>query len=132
MSRFPGWTNAAIKDLQKINYKAPKVKDYITPIVTALRILGIHPVTEYRFLHDRRFRFDIAIPENKIAIEFEGGIFKRGRHTRGKGYSNDCKKYNLAVMHGWKLLRYTPDRTQTVNWEFQIADEVRELIEGTK
>ena len=85
-------------------------------------------VREYKFLHDRRFRFDLAIPKHKIAIEFEGGVWTHGRHTRGKGYVNDCKKYNLAVMHGWKLLRYTVEDTKKINWELAVVEEVRKLI----
>jgi len=23
------------------------------------------------------------------------------------GYSKDCEKYNLAILNGWKVLRYT-------------------------
>jgi len=143
MSRFAGWTSAAIRNLGlsssnpitnsnpkfKVKVKAQKF-DYIAPIKTALSIIGIESVREYRFLHDRRFRFDLAIPEHHIAIEFEGGTFSNGRHTRGKGYSNDCKKYNLATMHNWKLLRYTVDRTKKLNWEFEITNEIKNLIEN--
>lgn len=134
MSRFNNWTikdvlrleasEATLTKPKKLSLKTPQVDK----ICEALRILGIDHVTEYRFLHDRRFRFDIAIPDKKIAIEFEGGIYSKGRHTRGKGYAGDAKKYNLATMHGWKLLRYTSDDTKEINWEFKIAEEISQLI----
>ncbi len=63
---------------------------------------------EYRFLRERRFRFDFAIPSLRIGIEVEGGIFIRGRHNRPKGYENDCRKYSLAAIEGWTVLRFTP------------------------
>jgi len=63
---------------------------------------------EYRFHPVRRWRFDYAIPEHKIAIEIEGGAFVSGRHTRGVGYLNDMEKYNEATILGWRLLRYRP------------------------
>lgn len=144
MSRFNGWTSAAVarlgvktEDSYVKNY-VPKLckkdvrdkPDYPGQIQSALKIIGIESVKEYKFLEDRRFRFDLAIPEKKIAIEFEGGTFTNGRHTRGKGYSRDAKKYNLAVMHGWKLLRYTTDRTNKRNWEFEVAEEIKKLIDG--
>jgi len=62
---------------------------------------------EYRFLPDRRFRFDFAYPEKRLAIEYEGGIFSYGRHIQGRGYERDCEKYNLAQLAGWRVLRYT-------------------------
>lgn len=64
---------------------------------------------EYKFHPERKWRFDFAIdPEGyKIAIEIEGGTYIGGRHTRGKGYANDCEKYSSATVLGWSVLRYT-------------------------
>jgi very-short-patch-repair endonuclease len=66
------------------------------------------PVSEYRFYPTRRWRFDYAYPEKKIAVEIEGGAFTMGRHTRGAGFIGDMEKYNAATMLGWRILRYTP------------------------
>ena len=66
------------------------------------------PVSEYRFAPKRRFRFDFAWPERKLAVEVEGGTWmSNGRHTTGKGFAGDCEKYNLAAELGWTVLRYT-------------------------
>ncbi len=65
------------------------------------------PVREYRFC-ERRFRFDYAWPGEKVALEIEGGIWVRGRHTRPRGYERDCEKYSLAAILGWKVIRATP------------------------
>lgn len=112
--------------------KRPPVQPSSDPVAVIQRaiefILGLRCEREYRFVADRRFRFDLAVPDKRIAIEFEGGVWSRGRHTRGKGYVNDCKKYNLAVMHGWKLLRYTVEDTKKINWELAVVEEVRKLI----
>lgn len=62
---------------------------------------------EYRFHPKRRWRLDFADVPKKIAIECEGGIYSRGRHTRGKGFENDCEKYNQLAIMGWRLLRFT-------------------------
>ena len=64
------------------------------------------PVSEYRFC-ERRWRFDFAWPEQKVAVECEGGIWVRGRHTRGKGFEADCEKYNRATADGWRVFRCT-------------------------
>ena len=63
-------------------------------------------VTEYKFHPDRRWRFDFAIPELKLAFEAEGGVWTRGRHTRPTGYIKDCEKYNAAMDLGWKVYRF--------------------------
>jgi len=53
------------------------------------------------------WRFDLAIPEYMIAVEFDGGGFISGRHNRGMGVIGDMHKMNTAVIHGWRVLRYT-------------------------
>jgi very-short-patch-repair endonuclease len=63
--------------------------------------------TEYKFLEDRKFHFDIAIPELKIAIELNGGIWSGGRHTNGTNYEKDLEKINLAQANGWRVFQFT-------------------------
>jgi hypothetical protein len=65
------------------------------------------PSPEYRFHPKRRWRFDYAWSDAKIAIECEGGTWGNGRHNRGKGYAADCEKYNQAILLGWRVLRFT-------------------------
>jgi len=52
-------------------------------------------VEELKFLSDRKFRFDYAIEEIKLAIEYEGIKSKKSRHTTLTGYSKDSTKYNF-------------------------------------
>lgn len=65
------------------------------------------PVREYRFSPTRKWRFDFAFPQQKVAVEIEGGVFANGRHNRGFGFETDMEKYNAAVMLGWRVLRYS-------------------------
>ena len=67
------------------------------------------PVTEYRFHSTRKWRFDFAWPDSKIALEAEGGTWgsKKSRHTTGKGFEGDCEKYNEAQLLGWRVYRFT-------------------------
>ncbi len=71
------------------------------------------PVPEYRFHPKRKWRFDYAWPEQKVALEIEGGIWTLGRHTRGAGFRADMEKYNEAGRAGWRVFRFTPDRFKT-------------------
>lgn len=146
MGRFSGWTSAAVRQVESrklqvesegsmiknkimIKIKKKDEEDVIGKIVSALSAIGFKATREYKFLRDRRFRFDAALPAHHIAIEYEGGTYTNGRHTRGKGYANDCKKYTLAAMEGWTLLRFTVDITKEKNYEYRIADDIRRLIE---
>lgn len=82
--------------------------DFYLSIRVLCQRATLTPVYEYRFHPSRLWRFDIALPELKVAIEFEGGVFKRvGGHTTGGGFTGDCEKYNQAALLGWRVLRYT-------------------------
>ena len=65
------------------------------------------PATEYRFWPERRWRFDFAFPEVKLAVEVEGGAYSGGRHVRPDGFEKDTEKYNMAAIEGWCVLRFT-------------------------
>ena len=88
---------------------------------TALEKAGIKNFEEeYRFC-ERRWRFDFAFVEEKIALEIEGGIWKGsvGGHTSGTGYTKDCEKYNTATGMGWRVLRVVSSQIKSgemVNW----------------
>ena len=77
-------------------------------LVFQLRALGLPPpVREHRFHATRKWRFDLAYPEIKLAVECEGGLWIRGRHNRPMGYQADLEKYNAATELGWRVLRYS-------------------------
>lgn len=65
------------------------------------------PVMELRFAPPRRWRFDLAWVERMVAVEVEGGVWTRGRHSRGAGMVADMTKYNEATLRGWRVLRVT-------------------------
>lgn len=67
------------------------------------------PEHEHRFHPTRRWRFDFAWPDYKLAAEIEGATWTQGRHTRGQGFENDCTKYNEAAVLGWAVLRFTTE-----------------------
>ena len=79
---------------------------------------------EYRFSDLRRWHFDYAWPERRLAVELEGGVWVGGRHVRGKGYINDCEKYNTAALMGWRVIRLPADLI-TVEWVERIKEGLR-------
>jgi len=87
-----------------------------------VKIFGLpEPVREFRFHKTRKWRFDFCWPDHKLAVEIEGGVWTRGRHTRGSGFTQDAEKYNAAALDGWKVLRFTG--TQVMHGEARLAVE---------
>lgn len=66
---------------------------------------------EYRFHPTRRWRFDFVV--KGYAVEIEGGVYRKSRHTTGKGYTADCEKYNEAALMGWRVLRFTTEMVKS-------------------
>jgi len=75
------------------------------PDIVLEHLLPTGWVKEHRFHATRRWRFDYAWIAHLLALEVEGGIWTRGRHTRGAGYQKDIEKYNAAALAGWRVLR---------------------------
>lgn len=97
-------------------------------------------VREFRFHPTRRWRFDYAITDAKIAVEIEGGIFgrdkekpcptchqtRKGRHNTIIGMVNDIEKYNTATALGWRVLRFTREQMKP-----PLLDSTLAIIELT-
>lgn len=66
-------------------------------------------VKEFRFHPVRKWRFDYAFPERRVAVEVDGGVWTGGRHINPAGYINDMEKLNTAASMGWLVLRITTD-----------------------
>jgi hypothetical protein len=70
----------------------------------------------------RKWEFDWALPELKIAVEYEGGLFGKGGGRRcpacnqlpkGEHFMidrivRDAEKYNEAAIMGWCVIRVLP------------------------
>ena len=67
------------------------------------------PSQEFPFHPTRKWRFDFAWPDHKLALEYEGGQWSKDptRHRTGTGYATDCEKYSEAALLGWRVLRVT-------------------------
>lgn len=104
-----------------VKVKVPKIekisteKNTIDLFMIALVQNGIIKkyVKELKFDEVRKFRFDWAIEEYKIAVEYNGLAFKNAKNTTGKsghqtieGVTRDSIKANLAICQGWRILVY--------------------------
>lgn len=89
----------------------PRRRDYKQELELLMLAAGLPaPEREYRFAPPRRWRFDYAWPDYRLAVEYEG-IYQsaKSRHLTLKGYENDCEKYNAATVAGWRVLRFTAE-----------------------
>ena len=105
--------------------KHPKAKDVVNKVKKAQQVDELHgkvlaqlvgfpdPATELLFHPKRKWRFDYAWEEQKLALEVHGGIHSGGRHTRGRGFVEDRAKMNEATLLGWTVLEVTPEHIKS-------------------
>jgi len=111
----------------------PNKRDYDLEVRALVAQLGLpDPVPEHRVLSTRRFRFDFAWPDRKIALEIEGGFFGTGRrcpvcrqlprsgHSSVRRLKDDADKYSYAAALGWTIIRRWPDAL--------LTDETRSML----
>lgn len=109
-----------------IRKQAPSEGEKI--LMRDLKALGIGFEHEYQFHSNRKWRADFLISNTKILVEVEGGIWSKGRHTRGSGYIGDMEKYNAAAILGFQVLRFS---TQQVKSGLAIQ-QLEQLVRGSK
>jgi very-short-patch-repair endonuclease len=98
--------------------KKEKQKTYQEQYPTFFSLLNQNPlipkpVEEFMFHVKRRWRIDICWPEQKLAVEIEGGVWTKGSHVQPSGFEKDREKYNQLTMYGYSLLRFTPREVET-------------------
>jgi hypothetical protein len=79
----------------------------------AFGVRSMRTTAAHKFLHERNWRFDFAWPDRRVAVEVEGGMWSEGRHVRGTGFLEDCRKYAEAALRGWLVLRVTGEHIES-------------------
>lgn len=86
-----------------------------------LGIEGATPEFEYPIPWRVDLRFDAAYPDHKLAIEWDS----RRWHTQVAAFQKDRSRDRQAVLHGWRILRFTwedvNDRPQAVVSAVRVA-----------
>ena len=112
-------------DASRLLGNNPKAKAVVNKVKKAQQVTSLHdkvlaqlvglpdPATELLFHPKRKWRFDYAWEEQKLALEVHGGIHSGGRHTRGKGFVEDRAKMNEATLLGWTVLEVTPEHIKS-------------------
>lgn len=89
------------------------------------QLLGGEWWAEWPFHPTRKWRFDYACPELKIAIEVDGGIFIGGRHSGGVGQLKDFEKGNAACAMGWYVFHTTPDDMHDLEFRKLVLEAIK-------
>ena len=95
------------------------------------------PTPEHAFAkesHGRKWRFDFAWVEWRIAVEKEGIVYPErgsndhrlsGRHVSVTGFRNDVEKYAAAFTLGWAILRCLPEHIESGQAALWVAERVK-------
>ena len=112
-------------DASRLLGNNPKAKAVVNKVKKVQQVDELHgkvlaqlvgfpdPATELLFHPKRKWRFDYAWEEQKLALEVHGGIHSGGRHTRGRGFVEDRTKMNEATLLGWTVLEVTPEHIKS-------------------
>jgi len=77
-----------------------------------IKVAGLpKPMGQFKFAQSigRRWSVDFAWPTQKIVVEIEGGIWRRGggAHTHPMNVLRDIEKYNALALMGYRLFRFS-------------------------
>ena len=115
-----GWTD----DSRNIKNKEKYQDEFIRLVKIEL---GLEVWPEFYFSTERLYRLDYAIPDIKIGIEVNGGVWAKGNsgHSSGTGIMRDYEKSNLAQSLGWKILSVVPSQMESLEIILLIENVIR-------
>lgn len=85
---------------------------------------------EFIFAPPRKYRADFVLPskaKGTVLLEVEGGVWLQGGggHQRGKGFTKDVRKYELAREKGYQVVRILPetiDSGECIAWVLKALE----------
>lgn len=88
-----------------------------------LSLGGIVLVPQHRFHAKRKWRFDFANLDRKIAFEIQGGLYAaQSGHRSFEGVQRDYEKFNAAQMAGWTLFQVTTSMMADAEYMQSLVD----------
>ena len=104
--------------------------DYKAELESQMRHEGLNTYErEFKFNESRGWRFDYCFVQEKVAVEYEGGIFeKQGGHKSVSGIMRDIEKYNEAALEGYTVIRVTAQSVASrsaIRYIFRALDKAR-------
>jgi len=108
-TKMPKVKTPARKKLDEETEKFNRIKwqQHLKRDLKAMKIIGWQE--EYAFHPKRKWRFDFAFVQLRLAIEIDGIVWDgKGGHQTGVGYQQDRDKDEAALLQGWTVYRVTP------------------------
>lgn len=114
-----------IEQFRRMQQSGKTRPDYEEHLAWELTAAGLgHFQRQYRFHAERKWLADFAFLEERVLVEVEGVVAPgaknprtgkpiKSRHQTISGYREDCRKYNSAVIAGWRVLRVTQDMVKS-------------------
>jgi very-short-patch-repair endonuclease len=119
-----------VKRAAKQNKKAQLEQRFLEAWGRLFRTLP-RPVMQHKFHPSRKWRWDFCWPEEKLAVEIQGGSFVAGGHNRAPQQQKDYEKQRAAVALGWRVLPYNTidmkDPEAVVSEVAQILTNARDV-----
>ena len=103
------------KDLLGKNKKIFKQSSLEAQFAAQIKFMKLPPpVAEHRFHPKRKWRFDFAWVDIKLAVELQGLLWAgKGRHQNAANLDNEYTKENEAVLLGWRVLKFSSRQVQS-------------------
>lgn len=115
------------KEAQALGLEAPKpkkrkktkaeIEQERRAFILAAKAYGLpEPEPEFRFHPTRLWRFDWVWHQGAwggVAVEIQGGLFVKGRHTQGAALINEYEKLREAQILGYKVMPVTPKQVES-------------------
>ena len=99
--------------------QAKDTPDYGAMLQAQCVAAGFKTWREFAYAWPRRFRADLRIVHPKRAfawanliVEIQGGIYTKQAHGSISGILKDNERLNEATIHGWRVIRVTPEQVE--------------------
>jgi len=120
----------AVKRIAKETGKAALEQKFLDAWVKDYGSLGMPlPTLQHQFHPTRKWKFDFAFVEQRLAIEIQGGAFVNGGHNRAPQQAKDYEKHNAAVSLGWRVLFFNTMQLKDID---SVVDFVAEVLSNAK
>lgn len=94
----------------RLNKLLDAISSWLGPIETIFDgenpgVSGYLAIREHQFAPPRKWKFDLAFPACKVAVEIDGGRW----HVTGRDMTREAERNNEAQIRGWRVLHMTSE-----------------------
>ena len=101
----------------------PRIEDVLADELE--KYTGTRPEREFKFRSDRKWSFDLAYVDQRLAIEINGR-----HHLKHGAHRKDCEKINAAHAAGWTVLQYPASSVTTKSRRPAIVEQISRVLCG--